>query len=170
MNEYAPASGQDRNYYSNPHLVTPHYTNGNGLNYFYPNGHLQYPSTSSYASYPTQYMSTNHQNPSAQMYNFNSNPTEMPYQLTPPLRPYQQPRTQSYPPNAVYHPGTVPTQRAVVQHSHRNPYGADLCITNNELEGQESVNEATMLSEPILPPLEGYPDVKTFDRLMREYG
>ena len=36
-----------------------------------------------------------------------------------------------------------------------------------EIEGQESQNENTMLSEPIDPPLDGFPDARDFDRLMK---
>lgn len=36
-----------------------------------------------------------------------------------------------------------------------------------EVESQESPNEDTMLSEPVIPPLEGFPDVREFDQLMK---
>jgi hypothetical protein len=36
-----------------------------------------------------------------------------------------------------------------------------------DTEDQDSVNRDTMLSEPVSPILEGYPDVKEFDLLMR---
>jgi len=36
-----------------------------------------------------------------------------------------------------------------------------------EIEGQESCNEHTMMSEPVMPPLEGFPDVREFDQLMK---
>jgi hypothetical protein len=36
-----------------------------------------------------------------------------------------------------------------------------------ETEDQDSVNRDTMLSEPVSPALEGYPDVKDFDLLIR---
>lgn len=36
-----------------------------------------------------------------------------------------------------------------------------------EVESQESPNEDTMLSEPVIPPLEGFPDVREFDQLMQ---
>jgi hypothetical protein len=42
-------------------------------------------------------------------------------------------------------------------------------LTETELESQDSRNEDTMLSEPIIPPLEGFPDVKEFDRLVKSY-
>jgi hypothetical protein len=36
-----------------------------------------------------------------------------------------------------------------------------------DLENQDSRNEDTMLSEPIIPPLEGFPNVKEFDKLVK---
>ncbi|KAK5788490.1 hypothetical protein VI817_009448 [Penicillium citrinum] len=38
-----------------------------------------------------------------------------------------------------------------------------------EIENQESRNEGSMLSEPVIPVLEGFPDVKEFDQLMQSY-
>ncbi|RAL07327.1 integrase zinc binding domain-containing protein [Aspergillus homomorphus CBS 101889] len=38
-----------------------------------------------------------------------------------------------------------------------------------EIEAQDSSNEHTMLSEPVLPPLEGFPNVREFDQLMKSY-
>lgn len=37
------------------------------------------------------------------------------------------------------------------------------------VESQESVNEESMLSEPVTPPLAGFPNVEEFDDLMRRY-
>lgn len=37
-----------------------------------------------------------------------------------------------------------------------------------EIEGQDSCNERTVLSEPIVPPLEGFPDVRCFDQMMKK--
>ncbi|KAL2802898.1 hypothetical protein BJX63DRAFT_440524 [Aspergillus granulosus] len=42
-------------------------------------------------------------------------------------------------------------------------------LANTELESQDSSNEATMVSEPIIPPLEGFPNVKEFDKLVKSY-
>ena len=171
MTEYAPGSGQDRNtFYSNPHLVTPHYNNGNGVNYFYPQGQLQYPTvTGSYSSYAPTYMSSGQSNAPPLMYMSNGNSAGMPYSLAPPPRPHHlQSRTPSYPP---YHRSTVPTQRSVGSAQLRRAYGPDPVLTTaHDLESQESVNEDTMLSEPIEPPLEGYPDVKEFDHLLNQYA
>ncbi|EEH16898.2 hypothetical protein PABG_06985 [Paracoccidioides brasiliensis Pb03] len=38
-----------------------------------------------------------------------------------------------------------------------------------EIERQESCNENLMVSEPVLPPLEGFPDVGEFDQLVASY-
>ena len=46
-------------------------------------------------------------------------------------------------------------------------YSGDL-LGPAELEPQDSVNESTLLSEPILPPLEGYPVVKDFDQVIQQ--
>lgn len=40
-------------------------------------------------------------------------------------------------------------------------------LNDTEIEDQESRNEGTMLSEPVMPPLDGFPDVKEFDQLMQ---
>ncbi|CAG8174027.1 unnamed protein product [Penicillium salamii] len=45
----------------------------------------------------------------------------------------------------------------------RDPLG------DTEIESQESRNEATLLSEAVVPPLSGFPDVKEFDQLMQNY-
>ena len=37
-----------------------------------------------------------------------------------------------------------------------------------ETEEQDSFNDVSMQSEPVVPPLEGYPDVKKFDQLLKE--
>ncbi|GIC89946.1 uncharacterized protein Aud_006376 [Aspergillus udagawae] len=40
-------------------------------------------------------------------------------------------------------------------------------ISEIGIESQESPNENTMLSEPVIPPLEGFPSVREFDQLIR---
>ena len=37
-----------------------------------------------------------------------------------------------------------------------------------ETEDQDSFNDISMSSEPVVPSLEGYPDVKDFDKLILE--
>lgn len=43
-------------------------------------------------------------------------------------------------------------------------------LNETDIEDQESRNEGTMLSEPVMPQLDGFPDVKEFDQLMQRYG
>lgn len=40
-------------------------------------------------------------------------------------------------------------------------------LSETDIESQESRNESSMLSEPVVPPLDGFPDVKEFDQLMQ---
>ncbi|KAL2863452.1 integrase zinc binding domain-containing protein [Aspergillus lucknowensis] len=42
-------------------------------------------------------------------------------------------------------------------------------LAETGFESQESRNEDTMLSEPIIPPLEGFPNVQEFDKLVKSY-
>ncbi|PWY79533.1 hypothetical protein BO70DRAFT_316065 [Aspergillus heteromorphus CBS 117.55] len=42
-------------------------------------------------------------------------------------------------------------------------------ITEADIESQESHNESTMLSEAVIPPLDGFPNVREFDQLMKSY-
>lgn len=42
-------------------------------------------------------------------------------------------------------------------------------LGETDVESQESRNEGTMLSEPVVPALDGFPDVKEFDQLMQSY-
>ncbi|KAL5332240.1 hypothetical protein BJX70DRAFT_151831 [Aspergillus crustosus] len=42
-------------------------------------------------------------------------------------------------------------------------------LSDADLENQDSRNEDTMLSEPIIPHLEGFPNVKEFDKLVKSY-
>ena len=39
-------------------------------------------------------------------------------------------------------------------------------FSESEIESQDSPNEGTTLSEPVIPALDGFPDVQEFDRLM----
>ncbi|KAL5355464.1 hypothetical protein BJX96DRAFT_161745 [Aspergillus floccosus] len=42
-------------------------------------------------------------------------------------------------------------------------------LGSTEIESQDSRNENTMLSEPVVPPLDGFPNVREFDQLMKSY-
>lgn len=41
-------------------------------------------------------------------------------------------------------------------------------FSDTEVEDQESSQEGSKLSEPVLPPTDGFPDVKEFDQLMQK--
>ncbi|CAG7981192.1 unnamed protein product [Penicillium olsonii] len=66
----------------------------------------------------------------------------------------------------LHHSPQYMTQSRYLQASRylpRDPLG------DTEIESQESRNEATLLSEAVVPPLSGFPDVKEFDQLMQNY-
>lgn len=78
----------------------------------------------------------------------------------------QQPRYSSYP---GYSSSDIQTQRPPQQP--RLQLGHELSLNPMaDIESQESCNSENMLSEPILPALDGYPDVHEFDDLMKRYG
>lgn len=90
----------------------------------------------------------------------------MQYQTLPPARDVlpQQPRMMSH---SAYQSSTLPTQRQALSHP-RLALGTDFNLNPMaDIESQDSFNQDTMLSEPMVPPLEGYPDVKEFDELMK---
>lgn len=65
----------------------------------------------------------------------------------------------------LHHSSQYVTQSRYLQASRylpRDPLG------DTEIESQESRNEATLLSEAVVPPLSGFPDVKEFDQLMQK--
>lgn len=73
-----------------------------------------------------------------------------------------------------YSPGpsmSTASDSARLQHQSPNYSQSHLpsrdALDETEIESQESPNESTMLSEPIVPPLDGFPDAREFDRLVR---
>ncbi|KAI9041720.1 uncharacterized protein KD926_006619 [Aspergillus affinis] len=42
-------------------------------------------------------------------------------------------------------------------------------LGETDIESQDSRNENTMLSEPVIPQLDGFPNVREFDQLMKSY-
>ncbi|KAE8147953.1 hypothetical protein BDV25DRAFT_168777 [Aspergillus avenaceus] len=42
-------------------------------------------------------------------------------------------------------------------------------LGETEIESQDSRHESTMMSEPVIPPLDGFPNVREFDQLMKSY-
>ncbi|KZN91393.1 hypothetical protein EN45_015270 [Penicillium chrysogenum] len=66
----------------------------------------------------------------------------------------------------LHHPPQFMSQSRYLQRPRylpRDPLG------ETEIENQESHNEATLLSEAVVPALSGFPDVKEFDQLMQNY-
>ncbi|CAG7935544.1 unnamed protein product [Penicillium nalgiovense] len=66
----------------------------------------------------------------------------------------------------LHHPSQFMSQSRYLQgprYLPRDPLG------ETEIENQESHNEATLLSEAVVPALSGFPDVKEFDQLMQNY-
>ncbi|OQD98915.1 hypothetical protein PENSOL_c008G11928 [Penicillium solitum] len=66
----------------------------------------------------------------------------------------------------LHHPPQFMSQSRYLQgprYLPRDPLG------ETEIESQESHNEATLLSEAVVPALSGFPDVKEFDQLMQNY-
>lgn len=65
----------------------------------------------------------------------------------------------------LHHPSQFMSQSRYLQgprYLPRDPLG------ETEIENQESHNEATLLSEAVVPALSGFPDVKEFDQLMQK--
>jgi hypothetical protein len=169
MTDYQPRGSQDQNsFYTNPHTGMSHYSSGSGVNYFYNNGQIQYSTVNgSYPSYSAPY-SPAQNGSSTSMYIPATSSMAMQYQNLPPTRcPIpQQPRIMSY---APYQSSTLPTQRQAHPHP-RVSLGAELNLNPMaDIESQDSINQDTMLSEPMVPPLDGYPNVKEFDELMKRY-
>ncbi|EEP79219.1 predicted protein [Uncinocarpus reesii 1704] len=107
-----------------------------------------------------------------------------PHQLLPPYNPHsadQSPLNSSYtcsqplypqsPPSSLASPGYQYPQQYAAQsrYSPSNRFYFHDSLREVEIESQESFNEHTMLSEPVIPPLEGFPDVREFDQLMKSY-
>lgn len=167
MTEYAPRGGQDQNsFYTNQPFGLSHYSNGNGYNnYLYSHGQVPYSTVNgSYSSFPPHSYLPSHHN-SVYMPQ-SSNMSSHSYHLQPPPRPSMtMQRGHSY---MAYPPST--------QQMHRIPQPrlslpADLSLNPMaDIESQDSFNQDSMLSEPMTPPLEGYPDVHAFDDLMKRYS
>jgi hypothetical protein len=164
---YAPRSSQDYNTFSyDQHLAMPHYSNGSGLSYLYPNGQIQYQTVSTPCStFPPAYASTPGPSgtsmymPTSSGHPFHYFPTNA---RVPPTLPSQ---SRAYPVSSNY--TTTSAHRSLSQHQRlASPHEY---IPMDGTECQDSPNQDTMLSEPIVPPLDGYPDVQEFDELMKRY-
>jgi hypothetical protein len=171
MTEYAPRASQNHNpLYINPHIgMSHHYSNGNGSNHFFNNGQIPYQTACSpYSAYSHNYLPTQNglSTPPSPMYMQSPTSLGMQYQTLPPARSSYTSYTHHSRtmPHSTYPHSTLPTQRQTPRLS----LGTDLHMSPlHDTEPQDSHNRDTMLSEPMEPPLEGYPDVKDFDELMR---
>ncbi|KEF63874.1 uncharacterized protein A1O9_01852 [Exophiala aquamarina CBS 119918] len=154
---------QDYNlFFSNQHLGISQYSNGDGLNYLYGNGQVQYqPVGSPCSSYSPAYL-PGQSTPSSPLYMPNTPVLALQYQnLRAPTLP-----SQSRPLSRPYYATTSSGERNVgAQH----PCSTHEAATMEMTEEQHSTNADTKLSEPILPPLPGFPDVHEFDELMKRY-
>ncbi|KAK5191831.1 hypothetical protein LTR92_008412 [Exophiala xenobiotica] len=167
MTDYAPRSSQDYNtFFHNQQLAMSHYSNGNGLNYFYGNGQIQYQTVDT----PCPAFSTTF-NPAQGTH---SSPLYMANVSGPPIQ-YSVPsnRVPTLPsqsralPQSSYYTTSSSNHRTAPHHTRLMPPRD--CSHIDGTECQDSPNEDTMLSEPVLPPLEGYPNVGDFDELMKRY-
>lgn len=161
MSNYTPPRSQDSNHFiaSSP-LTMAHYANSDNGNYNYtPSSHYENIS-STYSTYPASFLPNQNQETAYQSENLQM-ASQYPYDTsilgnaTSHQRPLAQ--TTSYP------------LQQISQHCH--PQSPRYPNTNDpypapDVESQESVNEHTMLSEPVMPPLDGFPDINDFDRLI----
>ena len=161
MAEYASRSSQDLNdFYSLPNVghysaLTP------SMSYIYGSGtHNYQPATTSYPTFSTSYLSTTGSSGVAPFY---LAPSSMSGFSNQPGRAYTLP-SQGRLLGSTYHQQSIPSRPQEVQL--RSPLHDLLAL---ETEDQDSPNEDTQLSEPIIPALEGYPNVKAFDELMVRY-
>jgi hypothetical protein len=165
MTDYAPRSSPDYNsFFPNPQLAMSHYSNGNGLSYLYGNGQVQYQTVNGPCpAYSTAYAPA-HDTPTSSVYMSNGSGLPVQYSV-PSSRVPTLPSQSRALPHSSYYATSSPSHRSAGHHPRLVP-PRDLSHMDGT-ECQDSPNEDTMLSEPILPPLEGYPDVHEFDELMK---
>ena len=163
MTNYTPPrSSQDLNHFMlSPQLTMPQYANSDSVNYNYsPHSHYE-PVSSTYTAYTSPFVPSQTQSQGAHHI---SESLQMAAQY-----PYNPPVLSS-PASHRHLAETTPysfqqLSQHPCPHSPRYLSGHDLC-QHPEVESQESVNENTMHSEAVLPPLDGFPDIKDFDRLI----
>lgn len=150
--------------YNGIHHNLQHYPPANGLNYLTSNSYMHYSNIpTSYSSFSSAYASPPTSSQAGYIYSFSGN-NPMPYSVQPPPRSATLPSqhrvfSRNYNPS-VMHP----------HHSANHMFiraSLDLSMLH-ETEEQDSVNRESGRSEPIEPPLEGYPDVTEFDDLMKQ--
>ena len=166
MTEFTPRSGQDLNsFFTNPQSAMPHYAGTSAGNYVYNNGQVQYADVNTtYPTYSATYL------PSHSLHaqcHYLSRAAPISAQYQPPSSKTPQPASEQH----------LLFQNQCVSRQHNSRSSTSLsmhfslpqdCFQMAETEGQDSVNEDTMASESVEPPLDGYPDVKAFDMLMKK--
>lgn len=161
MTSYTPPrSSQDVNHFmASTSLTIPHYThNDNNYNC---SPHPQYENVSpTYSTYAASFISSQNQDT-----HYLSDNLQMAAQY-----PYSTPLLSS---GASHHRALAQTTPYPFQQLSQQPFAQSPRYSNHhdpyqhsDVESQESVNERTMLSEPVLPPLDGFPDIKEFDQLI----
>ena len=152
--------------YNAPPTNMQHYQSSSGVNYMSGSHHATYsPVATTYPGYTSPYMASS--NSQAAFYLPTSTAASMPYSVRPPPRSATLPSQHRMLSRAGYCPSNAQSQHA----THlplRTSLAMDVAIMDTE--EQESVNGATMRSEPIDPPLQGYPNVGAFDNLMKKYA
>ena len=161
MTDYAPPrSSQDFNFFvpAGSHAMS-HYQNHSGVNYLFNNSQVQYPAVNTnYSTYPTQCLPAQHST-SPSTYLSSSSPMAYNYQPSfsrTPMIPSQARAVTAAPCFSPHH-----TQRSQLRDTRYETYSIP------DTESQDSFNEETKASEPVEPAMEGYPDVKDFDDLMK---
>ncbi|EXJ91543.1 hypothetical protein A1O3_00091 [Capronia epimyces CBS 606.96] len=167
MTDYAPRSSQDYNtFFPNPHVAIPQYSNGNGLSYLYGNGQVQYQTVSApCAAYSTTY-APSQGTLSHSIYMPTGPGLSLQYPVSSSRVPTLPSQSRALP-RTTYYATASSNHRSAPQHPRLAPPRDYIQMDGTEC--QDSPNEDTMLSEPVMPPLEGYPDVQEFDELMKRY-
>lgn len=156
QSDFDPRTGQEYDaYYTQSTSNLTHYGSSQAFSYNQNHGHLTYsPTTLQVSGYPTPYYYSTASN---QSYMYNPTTSASIWQVAPPSRSATVPSQTHSLTRPQVHQSTVPM---------RHPVPADYLLF--ETEDQESSNADTMESEPIDPPMSGYPDVRAFDMLMQE--
>ncbi|KIW18184.1 hypothetical protein PV08_02472 [Exophiala spinifera] len=166
MTDYAPRSSQDYNtFFHNQQLAMSHYSNSNGLNYLYSNGQVQYQTVNpQYPAYSTAFTPA-HNGHSSSMYIPNVTILPLQYPITSTRVPTLPSQSRALASSSFY-TASPSNHRTSLHQRIMSPrdYGHV-----DGTECQDSPNEDTMLSEPVIPPLEGYPNVNDFDELVKRY-
>lgn len=160
MTEYTPRNSQGLNsLLANAPIVLPHYSSNGGASYIYGNGHVPY--TTINAVYPTY---TTPYSPNNNITHFTPESSQMAVQYQPNSTNLAASLSQR---STVAQPQYLASQSSMQQYSYANR----AALSRNtysliDTEDQDSANRESMLSEPISPVPDGYPDVNEFDALM----